>query len=125
MPRVRTLGRRHLPALVAVLALVVAVLTLPTASAVFTSTTANPANTLAADRLQPPSGLTATTSCGSSTIGFRAATSAKGSGSLLLPNPPGTSAGDQPGGRARRAGQQQGGRYRRAHAAGGVDLDPP
>jgi hypothetical protein len=94
IPRFRPLGRRHLPALVAALALVAAVLTLPTASAVFTSTTANPANTLAADRLQPPSGLTATTSCVSSTIGFRAATSAKGSGSLLLPTPPGTSAGD-------------------------------
>ncbi len=80
--------------LVAVLALVVAVLALPPASAVYTSTTANPANTLAADQLQPPSGLTATTSCASSTIEFRGATSAKGSGSLTLRTPPETRAGD-------------------------------
>jgi hypothetical protein len=92
--RFRPVRRRHLPALVAALALVVAVLGLPPASAVFSSATANPANTLAADRLQPPSGLTATTSCVSSTIVFRAATQAAGSGSLVLPTPPGTSAGD-------------------------------
>jgi hypothetical protein len=92
--RFRPVRRRHLPALVAALALVVAVLALPPASAVFSSATANPGNTLAADRLQPPSGLTATTSCLSSTIGLRAATQAAGSGSLVLPTPPGTSAGD-------------------------------
>ena len=94
VPRSHLVRRRHLAALVAALALVAAVLTLPTASAVFTSRTTNPANALAADRLQPPSGLTATTSCLSSTIVFRAATKAAGSGSLVLPTPPGTSAGD-------------------------------
>ena len=93
-PRSRLLRRPRLPALVAVLALVVAVLALPPASAAFRATTSNPANSLAADRLQPPSGLTATTSCVSSTIGFRAATKAAGSGSLVLPTPPGTTAGD-------------------------------
>jgi hypothetical protein len=94
VPRFRPVRRRDLPALVAALALVVAVLALPPASAVFSSATANAANLLGADRLQPPSGLTATTSCLSSTIGLRAATQAAGSGSLVLPTPPGTSAGD-------------------------------
>ena len=94
MPRVRPLRRRHLPALVAVLALVVAVLTLPTASAVFTSTTANPANTLATDRLQPPSGLTARAVCTGSPVGLRGSSTGSGTTSVTLPTPSGTVAGD-------------------------------
>lgn len=94
VPRSHLARRHHLPALVAALAVVAAVLTFPTASSAFSATTANSANALAADRLQPPSDLTATTSCLSSTIVFRAATKAAGSGSLVLPTPPGTSAGD-------------------------------
>ena len=94
MPRFRPLRRRHLPALVAALALVAAVLTLPTASASFTSTTANSANALAADLLQPPSGLTATQSCSPSTITYLNASTAAGVGSMTLPTPSGISPGD-------------------------------
>lgn len=94
VPRSHLARRHHLPALVAALAVVAAVLTFPTASSAFSATTANSANALAADRLQPLSDLTATTSCLSSTIVFRAATKAAGSGSLVLPTPPGTSVGD-------------------------------
>jgi hypothetical protein len=80
--------------LLTALALVVAVLALPSVHTAFWARSSTPANTLSADRLQPPSGLTATTSCSTSTIGFRAATSARSSGSLVLPTPPGTTAGD-------------------------------
>ncbi len=94
MPRVRTLGRRHLPALVAALALVAAVLTLPTVSTAFSARTANSANALAADLLQPPSGLTATQSCSPSTITYLNASTAAGVGSMTLPTPSGISPGD-------------------------------
>jgi hypothetical protein len=92
--RVRRAPGARLAGLVAALGLLVAVLTLPTASSAFSAATTNPASTLAADRLQPPSGLTATRSCTSRTIEFRAATRAAGSGSLVLPTPSGVSAGD-------------------------------
>ncbi|ADB73656.1 fibronectin type III domain-containing protein [Geodermatophilus obscurus] len=83
-----------LPALVAALAVVAAVLVLPTTSAAFRATTTNPANSLAADRLQPPSGLTATQSCPTSTIVHVSVSTAAGASSLQLPTPPGVSPGD-------------------------------
>ena len=92
--RYRTVRSRALPALVAALALVTAVLALPTASSAFTATTANPANALAADLLQPPSGLIATQSCATSTIVHVSTSTATGLGALVLPTPSGTSPGD-------------------------------
>ncbi|SDN32231.1 hypothetical protein SAMN05660642_04575 [Geodermatophilus siccatus] len=94
MPRSCPVRRRHLSALVAALALVVAVMALPPASAVFTSTTTNPTSTLSADRLQPPSGLTATQSCSTATIAHVGSSTSTGVGSLVLQAPPGTSPGD-------------------------------
>jgi len=94
MPRFRVLRSPALPALVAALVLVAAVLVLPMASAAFRATTANPANSLAADRLQPPSGLTATQSCSTATIAHVGSSTSTGVGTLVLQTPPGTSPGD-------------------------------
>ncbi len=92
--RSRPLRGRHLLALGAVLALVGAVLALPPVSAVFTATTANPANALAADRLQPPSGLTASAVCTGTPVGLRSVSTGSGTTSVTLPTPSGTVAGD-------------------------------
>ncbi len=93
--RVRRAPGARLVGLVAVLGLLVAVLALPSAHTAFSAATTNPASALAADGLQPPSGLTATHACSAPPdIAFRAATTAAGTGSLTLAAPPGTVAGD-------------------------------
>jgi hypothetical protein len=64
-------------------------------SAAFTATTADPANRLAADALQPPSGLTATQSCTvTPAVTHRTPTTATGTTSISLAVPTGTTAGD-------------------------------
>jgi len=81
--------------LAAVLGLLVAVLALPSAHTAFSARTGTPANSLAADRLQPPSGLTATQSCSTTpSVAFRGATTATGGTSLTLSPPATTQAGD-------------------------------
>jgi hypothetical protein len=86
---------RPLTALVAVLAALTLVLASPSAHSAFSATTGTPANSLAADRLSPPSGLSAAQSCSAPpTIAFRAATTASGTDTLTLPAPAGTVAGD-------------------------------
>ncbi len=93
--RVRRAPGARLVGLVAVLGLLVAVLALPSAHTAFSAATTNPASALAADGLQPPSGLTATHACSAPPdIAFRAATTAASTGSLTLAAPPGTVAGD-------------------------------
>lgn len=87
-------ARAPLAAVAAVLAVLVAALMLPAASAAFSATTTNPANTLSADRLLPPSGLGASQTCSAPPIAFRARTTATGSNSLTLPVPAGTQPGD-------------------------------
>src|SRR3712207_9396384 len=67
VPGVRLVG------LVTALGLLVAVLTLPSAYSAFSATTGNRANSLAADRLQPPSGLTVTQTCSYAPIAMRGA----------------------------------------------------
>jgi len=71
-----------------------ALVALPPAHAVFSDTTGNAANLLAADRLAPPSGLTATQTCSYASITFRANTTASGTDSLTLAAPAGTVAND-------------------------------
>ena len=84
----------RLAGVVAVLGLLVAVLTLPSVHSAFSATTANLANSLAADRLLPPSGLIATQSCSMFPIAFRGAAASTSMSPLAL-NPPGeTRAGD-------------------------------
>jgi hypothetical protein len=90
--RVRRLPRARLVGLAAVLGLLLAVLVLPSAHTAFSATTGTPLNSLAADRLQPPGGLSVAQSC--SYITFRAATTGAGTDSLTLPVPAGTLAND-------------------------------
>jgi hypothetical protein len=67
---------------------------LPTASTAFRATTTDPANSLSADRLQPPSGFTATQSCSTTTIVHVGSSTSTGLATLVLQTPPGTSPGD-------------------------------
>lgn len=92
--RVRRAAGGRLPAVVAALALLVVALAFPPAHSAFSATTGNAGNSLTADRLAPPSGLTAATTCSVPVIAFRAATTATGTDALLLPVPAGTVAGD-------------------------------
>lgn len=88
--------RRGAPAaLVCVLVLLALTALLPPTRAAFSATTATPANTLSADQLAPPSGLSAVQTCSTPPlIEFRAATTATGTGSLTLTVPAGTASGD-------------------------------
>ena len=93
-------GTRRLrpgPVAVLVLALVLVALTaaLPGASAAFSAASATPGNTLSADQLAAPSGLSAVQTCATpAAITFRAAGTATGMDSLTLAAPAGTVAGD-------------------------------
>ena len=81
--------------LAAAVSLLLAGLALPSAHSAFSATTMTPANTLTADQLSPPSGLTATQSCAATpAIAFRAATTATGGSSVVLSPPATTQAGD-------------------------------
>jgi hypothetical protein len=77
------------------LALVGAPVTLGGASAAFSATTANPGDALAADRLQPPSGLAVAQSCTvSPAVTHGGPTGVGGTTSVSVPVPSGTNAGD-------------------------------
>jgi hypothetical protein len=87
--------RRVPSALAACVVTLLALVALPPAHAVFSDTTGNAANLLAADRLAPPSGLSVTQTCSvPPAVAFRSATTAAGTDSLTLPVPTGTVAGD-------------------------------
>jgi hypothetical protein len=92
--RARWLPGVRLVGLVTALGLLVAVLTLPSAYSAFSATTGNRANSLAADRLQPPSGLTVTQTCSYAPIAMRGALASTGMSPLALSPPAGTQAGD-------------------------------
>jgi hypothetical protein len=77
-------------ALAAVLGLVVAPAGLDAAGAAFTATTVNPANSLAADQLAPPSGLTAVRDC-SAAVTFTGSTTSTGVDAVALTVPPNAS----------------------------------
>jgi hypothetical protein len=89
----RAPGARLLGA-VAALALLVAVLALPPASSAFSARTGTPANSMAADRLQPPPSLTATQACSYAAITRRGALDSTKASPLQLSPPTGTQAGD-------------------------------
>jgi hypothetical protein len=92
--RVRRAPGARLAGLVAALGLLVTVLALPSVHAAFSATTGTPTNSLAADRLQPPSGLVATQNCSYAPIVLRGALSSTRVSPLTLSPPPGTAAGD-------------------------------
>jgi hypothetical protein len=92
--RVRRAPGARLAGLVAALALLVAALALPSVHAAFSATTGTPTNSLAADRLQPPSGLAATQNCTYAPIVLRGALASTEMSPLTLSPPPGTAAGD-------------------------------
>ena len=92
--RVRRAPGARLVGVVAALALLVAVLTLPSAHTAFSATTGTPPNSLAADRLQPPGGLTATQACWYAPIGLRGALASTNASPLKLTPPTGTQIGD-------------------------------
>ena len=92
--RVRRVPGARLVGLVAALGLLVAVLALPSAHTAFSATTGTPANSLAADRLQPPSGLAVTQTCSYRPIVLRGALASTEVSPLTLSPPPGTAAGD-------------------------------
>ncbi|NEN51056.1 hypothetical protein G3R41_08895 [Modestobacter muralis] len=77
------------------MALLLAPTALDRAHASFSTTTSNSGDAWASDQLQPPSGLTATQSCTTtSAITQRASSTATGTASVTLPMPTGTTAGD-------------------------------
>jgi hypothetical protein len=92
--RVRRLPGARLVGLAAVLGLLLAVLALPSAHTAFSATTGTPLNSLAADRLQPPPGLTATQTCSYAPIARRGALESTAPSPLALSPPTGTQAGD-------------------------------
>ncbi|WP_448642485.1 hypothetical protein [Geodermatophilus sp. URMC 63] len=92
--RVRRLPRRALAAVASAVALLTLGVVLPGASARFSSVTANPAGAWVTDGVAPPAGLAAAQTCAYTAITSRAATSATAQGSLTLPAPAGTRAGD-------------------------------
>lgn len=78
-----------------VLAVATLAATAPPTGAAFTAQTANQGSSIAADVLDPPSGLTATRSCTASAPVLRAVSSATGTqASLVVPVPAGVQAGD-------------------------------
>jgi hypothetical protein len=79
---------------VAALGLLVAVLALPSAHTAFSATSGTPVNSLAADHLHPPSGLTATHTCSYAPVVLRGALASTEVSPLRLSPPPGTAAGD-------------------------------
>ena len=70
--------------------------TFPPADAAFTASTSDTGNLLSTTDIAAPSGFAATQTCSTPAITFRAATSASSpsGGTLVLPVPPGTQAGD-------------------------------
>ena len=92
--RARRAPGARLAGLVAALALLVAALALPSVHAAFSATTGTPTNSLAADRLQPPSGLVASRNCTYAPIVLRGALASTELSPLTLSPPPGTAAGD-------------------------------
>jgi len=92
--RVRRAPGARLAGLVAALALLVAVLALPPASAAFSARTGTPANSLAADLLQPPGGLTATQTCTYAPVVLQGRLASVKANPLELSPPPGIQAGD-------------------------------
>jgi hypothetical protein len=94
--RARRLPCRALAAVACALGLLALTVVLPGASARFSSVTANPAGAWATDGVAPPAGLAATQACSAPapSIAFRSAASATAQGSLTLPAPAGTRAGD-------------------------------
>ncbi|MGY1760490.1 hypothetical protein ACI79G_13085 [Geodermatophilus sp. SYSU D00779] len=78
----------------AALGLLATVLTLPSAYSAFSATTGNRANSLAADRLQPPTGLTVTQTCSYAPIALQGSPSSTKVSPLLLTPPAGTLEGD-------------------------------
>ncbi|SDX97308.1 hypothetical protein SAMN05660209_01698 [Geodermatophilus africanus] len=92
--RARRAPGARLAGLVAALALLVAALALPSVHAAFSATTGTPTNSLAADRLQPPSGLVASRNCTYAPIVLRGALASTELSPLTLIPPPGTAAGD-------------------------------
>ncbi|MCZ2828565.1 hypothetical protein O2W14_06940 [Modestobacter sp. VKM Ac-2986] len=82
-------------AVLAAAALLLAPTVLDGAHASFSATTANSGDAWAADQLQPPSNLTVSSSCTlTPTIARRASSTATGAGSVTLPMPANTTAGD-------------------------------
>jgi hypothetical protein len=92
--RTRRVPWARLLGAVAALALLVAVLALPPASSAFSARTGTPANSMAADRLQPPPSLTATQACSYTPIARRGALDSTAPSPLALSPPAGTQAGD-------------------------------
>lgn len=88
--------RTRLAVLGAAVALLLAVLALPSAHSAFSATAGTAANTLTADQLSPPSGLTATQSCPTlpAVAPRGTATTATGGSSVVLSPPATTQAGD-------------------------------
>ncbi|WP_448621177.1 fibronectin type III domain-containing protein [Geodermatophilus sp. URMC 65] len=80
--------------LVAALGLLVAVLALPSVHTAFSATRGTLPSSLAADQLQPPSGLTVTQTCSYAPIALRGALASTGTSPLALSPPAGTQAGD-------------------------------
>jgi hypothetical protein len=94
-PRGRRGLRAAAVAVAAVLGLVAVPATFAGAQATFSGTTGNTGDTLAADTLQPPAGLSATQSCAPApAITRRQLSGGSGTASLTLTAPPGTTAGD-------------------------------
>jgi hypothetical protein len=88
VPGVRLVG------LLAALGLLVAVLALPSVHTAFSATKGTLPSSLAADHLQPPSGLTVTQTCSYAPITMRGALPSTGMSPLALSLPAGTQAGD-------------------------------
>ncbi|SDC48726.1 hypothetical protein SAMN05660690_1623 [Geodermatophilus telluris] len=86
---------RRLAAVACALAVLALTVCLPGASARFSSLTGNPAGAWTTDGVTAPTGFSAATTCAPApAITLRAATSATAQGSLTLPAPAGTQAGD-------------------------------
>ena len=85
---------RWLVPLACVLALVAVPATFPSTSAAFTGSTSDGGNSITTAQVDPPSGFTATQTCTTSTIAFRASSTATGVDSLNLPTPTGTQANE-------------------------------
>ena len=92
--RVRRAPGARLVGLVAALGLLVAVSALPSAHTAFSATSGTPVNSLAADHLRPPSGLSVTQTCSYAPVVLRGALASTKVSPITLSPPPGTAAGD-------------------------------
>ncbi|MGR6967500.1 hypothetical protein ACU610_23880 [Geodermatophilus sp. URMC 61] len=92
--RARRVPGARLAGVVAALGLLVAVLALPPVHSAFSARTGTPPNSLAADQVQPPSGLTVKQTCSYASIVLRDTYTWNSASPLTLSPPAGTQAGD-------------------------------